>query len=373
MNKGKLTTYVLSLLLLAILLSCFFLVKANSPVYLAIITPIFAVLILWQVKGRAVLSINKWQVLIILTVSAFLYVMLYFVSGLFFSFYRSPYIGFSSVFKKIMPIAVVVVSSELIRSRLAIQKSVWIRLVAVLSCIVAEVTLSYNFYSFNSFNKFMDFVGLSLFPSIVINLLFSYLLVRYGAIPNIAYRVVTLVFPYFIPYVPAISDALLSLVKILFPILIYAFINLLYEKKKRDRKRVSKKVSIVLTSVLVVLFSSLIMLISCQFHFCAIVIATESMTGELNKGDVVVYEKYSPDTDVIVEGQVIVFNKSGDTIVHRVVEIEHINDETRYYTKGDANDSNDSGFITDSDITGFVHFKVSYVGYPTLLVRELFK
>ena len=373
MNKGKLTTYVLSLLLLAILLSCFLLVKANNPVYLVVITIVFALLILWLVNGRSVLSINKGQVLIILSVSALLFVMLYFMTGLYFGYYRSPYIGFSSVFRKIAPFVVVVVCTELIRSRLAIQNSVWIRIIAVLSCVIAEVTLSYNYHSFNNFNKFMDFVGLSLFPAIVTNILFSYLIVRYGALPNIAYRVITLVLPYCIPYVPAISGALYSLIKLLFPIIIYLFVNLLYEKKQREKKRVSKKVSALLTSVLLVCFSGLIMLISCQFHFCAIVIATESMTGEINKGDVIVYEKYTPSKDVIVKGQVIVFDKDGARTVHRVVEIENVNGQARYYTKGDANDSNDSGYITDSDIYGFVHFKISYVGYPTLLLREIFR
>ena len=56
-----------------------------------------------------------------------------------------------------------------------------------------------------------------------------------------------------------------------------------------------------------------------------------------------------------------------------IVEIENVNGQARYYTKGDANDSNDSGYITDSDIYGFVHFKISYVGYPTLLLREIFR
>ena len=215
--------------------------------------------------------------------------------------------------------------------------------------------------------------GMSIiFPAIATNLLFAYLVERYGTLPNIAYRLVTLILPICIPYVPAVTDALLSLIKLLVPVIIYLFVNMLYEKKKREKKRVSKKVGIAFTSVLIVAFSSLIMLISCQFHFCAIVIATESMTGELNKGDVIVYEKYT-DEDVIVEGQVIVFNKYGARTVHRVVEIENINGQNRYYTKGDANEDNDSGYITEGDIYGFVHFKVSYVGYPTLLLRKIFK
>jgi signal peptidase len=55
------------------------------------------------------------------------------------------------------------------------------------------------------------------------------------------------------------------------------------------------------------------------------------------------------------------------------VKIEIINGVTRYYTKGDANEDNDAGFIVDSDIVGVVNYKVPYLGYPTLWMRSLFK
>ena len=115
--------------------------------------------------------------------------------------------------------------------------------------------------------------------------------------------------------------------------------------------------------------TSLVMIISCQFRFGALVIATESMTGEINKGDAIVYEQL--DDQKITEGQVIVFTKNKLKIVHRVDEIEIINNETRYYTKGDANDDRDLGYITSADIDGVVLFKVAYVGYPTLWLREI--
>lgn len=372
MNKGKLTTYVLSLGLLAVLLSCFFLIKENNALYLAVILPVFTLLITWLVKGRTILSINKKQVLIIVFVFALLFVMLYYITGIYFGFYRLSSRNFLVNLKRALPIATVVICIELIRNRLIVQRSIWIRIVAVLSFIIAEVTLSYNFNSFRNFNKFMDFVGLYLFPAIVLNLIFSYLIVRYGALPNVSYKLVTALLPIFITVAPAISDALLALLKLLFPLIMYLFVKLLYEKRRREKKRVSKRVTALIVTALVVCFSSIIMLVSCQFHFCALVIATESMTGELNKGDVVIYERYT-DEVIIEEGQVIVFYKYGSRTVHRVVEIEHFNGQTRYYTKGDANEDIDGGYITDSDIIGFVNFKVPYVGYPTLWLRKIFK
>ena len=111
------------------------------------------------------------------------------------------------------------------------------------------------------------------------------------------------------------------------------------------------------------------MLISCQFRFGAIVIATESMTGEINKGDMIIYEAYKGQQ--IEEGQVIVFLHNDNQIIHRVARIETVGNETRYYTKGDANSAEDSGYRTDADIIGLTDVKIAFVGYPTLWLREL--
>ena len=112
------------------------------------------------------------------------------------------------------------------------------------------------------------------------------------------------------------------------------------------------------------------MLVSNQFYYGAYVVATDSMTGELNRGDVAIYESY--EDQLITEGQVIVFEKNNSIVIHRVVDIEIINGGARYYTKGDVNDDNDDGFITGSDIVGLVNVKLPYFGYPTLWIRSLF-
>ena len=60
-------------------------------------------------------------------------------------------------------------------------------------------------------------------------------------------------------------------------------------------------------------------------------------------------------------------------IVHRVIDIQIINGTTRYYTKGDANEDADAGYITDDAIVGLANHKLPVLGYPTLWMRSLFK
>ena len=113
------------------------------------------------------------------------------------------------------------------------------------------------------------------------------------------------------------------------------------------------------------------MIVSNQFKYGSYVVATPSMTGELNQGDIAIFEKI--DDQPITEGQVIVFEKDGIVIIHRVVDIETVNGTTRYYTKGDANEDLDAGFIVRSNVIGFVNLKLPYLGYPTIWMRNMFK
>ena len=56
-----------------------------------------------------------------------------------------------------------------------------------------------------------------------------------------------------------------------------------------------------------------------------------------------------------------------------MVKIENVGGEFRYYTKGDANATIDSGYRTEADIIGLTDLKIAYIGYPTLWLRELIK
>ena len=190
--------------------------------------------------------------------------------------------------------------------------------------------------------------------------------------PNVIYRLIITLYIYIIPILPGMPDPLLSLFRLFIPILLYFFIDVLYEKKRKYAAKRNKrsKLGFAGAALALILSVSLVMLISCQFRYKLIVIATGSMTGELNKGDAIIYEEYGGD--IIEVGEIVVFQKDDNATVHRVVKVEHINGETRYYTKGDANDSLDEGYIVSSNILGTVNFKVAYAGYPTLLLRQLF-
>ena len=335
-----------------------------------------AVLIPVFIKKRRILSPNKDMVLLIMTVIALVYVMLYYLTGLHFGFYINPYrFSVFSFFRYILPISAVIVFGEIVRYVLMAQDSTRARVLCYWSCVLADLLLGSTLESITAFHHFIDFIAGYLFPALLFNLLYNYLTRRYGMIPNLVFRWITTLHAYIFGVIPGISDSLHNFFRLLLPIAIYLFLDALYEKKRRyalgNTSRFVRVFSGILTAIVLIIMMGTVMLTSNQFRYGSYVIATESMTGELNKGDVVLYEAYRDRT--IEEGQVIVFEQGNSVIIHRVVDIEIINGITRYTTKGDANENVDSGYITDGDIVGLVDYKIPYLGYPTLWMRSLFK
>ncbi len=370
MTKDKKVLYTTSLIIFAVFFAALFVDIGSSKVVAAIlllpITPAVCLLI----KKRSSLSINKKEVLLLSIIIPSIYAILLHVSGIFFGYYKNPYFVTPQILIKIIiPLALITIGSEIIRYVFLSQKNKPVSVISFLICVILELLMFSSIPGIRTFNRFMDLVGMTLFPAISANVYYHYVSKNFGALPNIAFRLIITLYIYFVPTAAAIPDALSACIKILFPIFLLAFISALYTKQKKSAVRKGNKFGVIATILTVIILISSAMLISCRFRFGALVIATESMTGEINKGDIIIYERY--DSQQIEEGQVIVFTENNSKVVHRVVKIENIGGEIRYFTKGDANEDWDSGYRTQADIFGTTEIKLSYAGYPTLWIRAL--
>ncbi|MBE5747659.1 MAG: signal peptidase I [Clostridiales bacterium] len=267
-------------------------------------------------------------------------------------------------------LVLIVIGSEWIRKTVLAQESKWANVFAYLIGVLSEVLIFAGMKNIHTFNQFMDLFALYFFPAIISNLLYNYLAKRYGMLPNVLYRLPFTLVPYLLTVVPALPDALFAFAKLFIPLLLYGLVSLLYEKKRKVAGKKNRKWAYVFAVLPVLFLAMYVMLISCQFTFGMLVIGSESMTGEINKGDAVIYREYEGQR--IDVGDVIVFEKDGYRLVHRVVDKEFVNGQTRYTTKGDFNEKEDSGFITDGQIIGVTSFKIPYLGYPTLWMRDWF-
>lgn len=370
MNRDKRILYVSSTAILALLLLSLFVKIGSSRIVAACLLAPCAAAVWFLIKKRSTLSIQKKEVLLISAVIGVIYTILLQMTGAWFGYYENPYfIGLDVLLTRIIPLTVISISVEIIRSILLAQKSKYVSVVTFLFCILADVLAFSTLTDITSFNRFMDLVGMTLLPSISANFYYHHVSKKYGALPNIAFRLIMALPTYFMPKVAAIPDVLSSSAKLMLPIMMLALVSTLFAKKKKNAIRAGEKLTAVGLVLSIAVFTLMAMLISCQFKYGVLVIATESMTGEINKGDAIIYERY--DGQPIKEGQVIVFEQYETKIVHRVVRIEQIGGETRYYTKGDANLENDLGYRTKADIVGLTDLKIAYAGFPSLWLREL--
>ena len=239
-----------------------------------------------------------------------------------------------------------------------------------IAMVMVDILIYTEVYDLARLDDFLTVLGFVFFASLSCNLLYNYITIRYGVKGIVAFRLITVLFVYIIPFIPDVYVFFRSFLRLLYPYLIYLFFEKLYSKNDYTRGIREKRKEIVGNTLLIVVAALLVMLISCKFKYGIIVVGSGSMTGTLNKGDAVIFEKYQRQE--IKKGQVIIFDYNGIETIHRVIDVQKVNGEYRYYTKGDANSRNDEEFRIKEDIYALVKLRVKYIGYPTLWVRDIF-
>lgn len=92
------------------------------------------------------------------------------------------------------------------------------------------------------------------------------------------------------------------------------------------------------------------------FGKSVLVIATPSMTGAVDAGDAIIIEQ----SDSYRVGDIITYLPAAEatSVTHRIVRI----DGDKYYTKGDANDSEDPDPVFENQIAGKVVIRMPKLG-----------
>lgn len=337
---------------------------------LAAIAALSCALSMLLIKKRSILKIEKWQVSWFFPVIGLIAVAFYYLLSVPFGviLQKNTAIGLLTV---VLPMAIIIGCSEVTRRILLAQKNKWINISTYITFVVLDAMMLQQGQVLGNSDQLMDFVGMVLFPAITANILYTFVSARYGIVPVALYRLIMSCYAFVIPFKPAVPTALFAFLRMMLPLAVFLFLRILYERRRFTISKQNVYLQVATTSIAVILMSLWIMLISCKFHYGLLVIATESMTGSIDKGDAVIYEKY--DGELIAEGQVIVFEKNGVVVIHRVIRIENVDDELRYYTKGDANSEEDLNYVTKNEIVGLTDVTIKYLGYPTLWMRDILK
>lgn len=370
-SADKSRLYVISAALPVLLFAALFVPMGNAGLAAAVILAIAYPTVALLIKKRPLLSIRSREALLVCSASAALFVTILFLSGLYFGF-KSPAVPLTldSFFVYTLPSVIIVIFAELIRNILISQESTPAAISSYAVGVLSELLFTAGIAGITTAESLVSFVGNYFLPAITLNLLYGYLSPRYGATSVIAFRLIMLLPFELIPYTPALPELIFAFVRLIFPLLVYSFVRSLYEKRRRVAHRSFALFSNIITALLALVAVAIMMLLSCRFSFGALVVGSESMSGAIEKGDVIVYKSYGREP--IAEGEVIVFDKEGVRTIHRVDDVQQIDGEMRYYTKGDANEERDTGYVTESEIVGTVIHRLPAIGYPTLMIDSLF-
>lgn len=370
MTKDKRLLYILSGVFTGVLLLCCFTEKAaNTNLWLALTVAAFAAAFGVLLKKRILTSPARRQVLTVLLIASLAFIGVYLMTGLGFGYYRTP-LNSQYWWRRAIPYTVAIIGAEYIRHVMLSQESKLGNWLSFCLLVLFDAALFRTANNLGRFVAFWEFASMTVIPSLSANLLYGDVSRKYGFLPVIAYRIPLAIYPYFLPMAPNMPAAMLSLLRLLLPIAVLLFLRTLYGKNKKTAPRPVNLWNTAATLLCVLCMTVFVMLISCRFQYGILVIATDSMTGSQNKGDAVIYERY--DGQDLNEGQVIVFSDNDRRVVHRITRLQKINGQLQVYTKGDANETEDTGFATADEVIGTECLTIPYLGYPTVWMRELF-
>ena len=381
MQIDKVKLYLIDLLMILILFFTLFASIIINKYFIAIFLLIVMIILKNNYRVKYKVNVYDKQVTILMILLGVGYVIINYISGLYFGFTTSKVLlSIWSIFRFIIPLSIIIISSEYIRKILLSQE---IRLVingnkfnihyilVYIITVLINLIIYKGIYDLSSLDDFLKMLGLCIFASFSSNYLYQHVSFNFNEKAVIIYRLIITLFMYIIPIFPDMPLLVDAFYRTVYPFIVYSLLDFLYIRNNRAVKWKNKKKQSVITIIFILILLQLVMLISCRFKYGIIVIGTDSMTGTINRGDAIIFEKY--DGSDIKVGEIIMFNNNNLKTIHRVVKILEANGEVRYYTKGDSNKEYDNGYRLKDDIIGVIRLKVKYIGRPTLFVHQMFK
>lgn len=371
MKSEKIKIYVIEIALIIFFLLAMIFNKVITRQILAIVLLVFMGITTLLIKTYKMDLTNKRQIILLLTGIGVIYVAVLYLIGIFAGFYNATVkLSLWSIWKYIIPYIVIIISSEMIRKKIVLKEDKISKIIILVIMVMLDVILTTNIYNLNTAKDYFTLVSFVIFASIANNLLFNYIEIQYrNAKAIIIYRIITTVYVYVFPIIPDLYIFLESIIKMVVPYIIYIILENVYSKQKLVVTIETRKKERIISRIVCIITVIIVMLISCKFKYGVLVIGSGSMTGTINKGDIILYEKYK-NTDDIKVGNIIVFYEDDIKVIHRIIDQKLMGEETRYYTKGDANQKQDEGYRETKDIIGQVKARIPYMGWFTLWIND---
>lgn len=377
--KKKNIKYLLLMSLISIFLIVFnLIIKKNLILYAESIMAAFMLVIIflmitlfgYQKDKKTYLKNN---ILIKVGQILTIYFIVIYLLGLYFGFSK---IVFSlkplSIINNILAPIITFISFEVFRYILIRNNVDNKKMIILFSIIIGllELSISTRTLNFNDFEgiykSFADFI----LPITIKQVMLGYLCYHGGLKSLFLYRIINILYTYVIPIHPNFSDSIICMSNILLPLIVLVNVNELVDEFNKEKEYIVRSSNKLQYAIFLVIFGVLGLFVSGFLPVGITAIASNSMDPVFSKGSVVVTVKL--DGKEVNKGDIVSFYKDNKYIIHRIDSIIDDGDVVRYYTKGDANNTVDDGYITYNDIKNKVVFSIPLIGYPSIIINELF-
>ncbi len=297
--------------------------------------------------------------------------------------------GISTFAKVFLPLILMITAQEIFRGQMVEKgKGSWLVVVlTIITLTVAEICFILPLYDYQSLAGWIDLAMAVIFPTVLTNILMTYIAYMFDYRINIAYRLVMSLPAVMAPIWPDVSRYLMAAFEIaLVVILLLGLVSFrrwegsvksLSAKQKPERqvtdgelrrRRLIQRVVMVVVSVFLVAY---VALMSGIFKWFLLAVGSDSMQPALARGDMVLVMR-TDDYDDLEVGDILVYHHSNVVMVHRIAEVQGDDGNHQFITKGDANQSEDVWVVQQGDVIGVAKGKIIALGYPTLWLNELF-
>ncbi len=304
--------------------------------------------------------------------TAVVYIITYFASGFAFGMSRTPFSQMPlAIVKNLLAFVAVPVMMEWVRNYAingALKKH-QILFSILISILYAMLTLNLSkVTTILTWEDLVTFVGGDVLPVFVLNIFLCYVVYLGGASMGMIYQAVTIAPIYVLPVLPNMTWLAQGIIGTVFPLFSLYVLRDVYMKrtgqvKQRDAKKENPFgwIAVLAVSMAIVWF------IAGLFPVYPVTIMSGSMEPLVYPGDVVVIERTSADEIKI--GDIVQYWSNEFFIIHRVIDIDVVDDATVYITKGDNNNVRDLKPVKAAQIRGKVVATVPKLGYLTYLIR----
>ena len=234
----QIKVYLIELLLVILFALCTLFNFTNNKYFTAILLVLISIGLSFLFKKKLVTQTNKKKVLIIMAIFGILYIAFFYMFGLYTGFYRSSMrFGISSLIENIIPISIILIMTEYIRSRLLIDQSMKSKILVIALTSIIDISIYKNLYSSHLLDSFLALVGFISFSAIANNFLYTYLCTKFDKEPIILYKLITVLYVYFVPVIPNVYTYFRAFTRMIYPLFIYFFVEYFYNTDRYRKKK----------------------------------------------------------------------------------------------------------------------------------------